>query len=711
MLRKKPSLLSAGGVLAATIFACLSAASAAVPPLVNFQGVIRNTDGSTPSDGVYSITFSLWDDLLAGSLLWTETQNASVLGGVMSAPLGATVPLDDVLHPELGAQSSLQYYLEIQVGIDPPMEPRIPIVSVPYSVVTSGVSGDVETWPGGMRVESTTPGLKYVDILTADSGGMYIIDKSSPLLHKALSVGIRESPTMAQGMEAKEELLSGDTAGVFVGIRESPTRAEIEVAVDDSGAGLLAKDKSSPKLMFVGIRESPTLLGKSTTLGMKVTDNNVPAKSAFVGIRESPTMTAMHMEEVSLSGDTSNVFVGIRESPVAGTIECAVDDSGSGLLLKVIDKSSPGLFKTKAEMYCETDGGGMKVIRESPTEASSFFDLFVSDTGGVHVQAKDKEPIGPGFDLLSYGGRSSLMLQRRWAQQAESFFDVFADTAQAGLSLQIRESPTEISSFFDLFVADTNGRLILGSGSSHGRPDRRIVTYADSNQTRFSMGEINPFVTDFKEYVVYAAGPDGGSMAMMDATGDTCVSLSGHKGWIDIPTGTPPPPSASYDRLRLALEAGGLIMTGQTASDTRDTLLCVTPDDPAKLLNTNTGAYLSQGGVWTNTSDASLKENFQPVETVELLEKISALPIMRWNYRSEPNAVQHIGPTAQDFHALFGVGADDRTISTIDPAGIALAAIQLLYAKTKEIDELRAEVARLQQTVGALSTQQRDGGR
>ncbi len=50
-----------------------------------------------------------------------------------------------------------------------------------------------------------------------------------------------------------------------------------------------------------------------------------------------------------------------------------------------------------------------------------------------------------------------------------------------------------------------------------------------------------------------------------------------------------------------------------------------------------------------------------------------------WNYRSQDAAIRHIGPVAQDFYAAFGVGEDDRHISTIDADGVALAAIQGLY--------------------------------
>jgi uncharacterized protein YceH (UPF0502 family) len=53
---------------------------------------------------------------------------------------------------------------------------------------------------------------------------------------------------------------------------------------------------------------------------------------------------------------------------------------------------------------------------------------------------------------------------------------------------------------------------------------------------------------------------------------------------------------------------------------------------------------------------------------------------------------------AQDFHAAFGLGADDKHIATVDADGVALAAIQGLNEKVEanrqrsESREQRAEV-------------------
>jgi len=122
-----------------------------------------------------------------------------------------------------------------------------------------------------------------------------------------------------------------------------------------------------------------------------------------------------------------------------------------------------------------------------------------------------------------------------------------------------------------------------------------------------------------------------------------------------------------------------------------------------KLIDTSTGAYLSLAGDWTNVSDANRKENFTEIDAREMLELVSRLPVTRWNYKADDPAVQHIGPTAQDFKRIFGVGGDDRSTSTVDPAGVALAAIKGLHEKTAELERKTAEIEKLEKRVEELS--------
>jgi len=93
------------------------------------------------------------------------------------------------------------------------------------------------------------------------------------------------------------------------------------------------------------------------------------------------------------------------------------------------------------------------------------------------------------------------------------------------------------------------------------------------------------------------------------------------------------------------------------------------------------GAFVTAGGTWTNASDRNLKENFATLTPASILEKIDQLPVTQWDYKTEGPTVNHIGPVAQDFWDAFHLGNSSTSISTIDPAGVALLGIQALDEK------------------------------
>jgi trimeric autotransporter adhesin len=84
------------------------------------------------------------------------------------------------------------------------------------------------------------------------------------------------------------------------------------------------------------------------------------------------------------------------------------------------------------------------------------------------------------------------------------------------------------------------------------------------------------------------------------------------------------------------------------------------------------------------TSDRNAKTNFAKVDPRSILDRLISVPIQMWNFTNQSESIRHIGPTAQDFHAAFNVGPDDKHISTIDADGVALAAIQGLNQKLEE---------------------------
>jgi hypothetical protein len=117
---------------------------------------------------------------------------------------------------------------------------------------------------------------------------------------------------------------------------------------------------------------------------------------------------------------------------------------------------------------------------------------------------------------------------------------------------------------------------------------------------------------------------------------------------------------------------------------------------------------LNNGDVQTRgvilTSDRNVKKNFSSIDAQNVLEKVAAMPISRWNYKADSLSVAHVGPMAQDFHAAFGLnGTDDKHISSIDAQGVALVAIQGLNQKLEaENTKLRSSLTDLEKRLAAL---------
>ena len=100
----------------------------------------------------------------------------------------------------------------------------------------------------------------------------------------------------------------------------------------------------------------------------------------------------------------------------------------------------------------------------------------------------------------------------------------------------------------------------------------------------------------------------------------------------------------------------------------------------------------------TQMSDRHAKENFAPVSPREVLDKVTAMPITTWNFKDFGDG-RHMGPMAQDFYAAFGLGGGDTTITSLDPDGVALAAIQGLNQK---LEETRSQNAQLKERLERL---------
>jgi hypothetical protein len=116
-------------VVCLSALVCLAGASLAdIPKLINYQGMLTESDGSTPvADGTYDITFKIYNASSGGDKRWEETQtDVAVTSGLFNVILGgATVGGIDLDFSE-------EYWLDVTVEGET-MSERLRFTSVGYA--------------------------------------------------------------------------------------------------------------------------------------------------------------------------------------------------------------------------------------------------------------------------------------------------------------------------------------------------------------------------------------------------------------------------------------------------------------------------------------------------------------------------------------------------------------------------------------------------
>ena len=109
----------------------------AAPTLLHYQGRLVTPSGNPVPDGTYSIRFSLWDALSAGTEKWTQTiATVAVKNGTFAVLLNTTTA--GLFNGNL--------YLETKIGTDAALTPRQQLVSVAYAMKANSVpDGSINT--------------------------------------------------------------------------------------------------------------------------------------------------------------------------------------------------------------------------------------------------------------------------------------------------------------------------------------------------------------------------------------------------------------------------------------------------------------------------------------------------------------------------------------------------------------------------------------
>ncbi len=105
------------------------------------------------------------------------------------------------------------------------------------------------------------------------------------------------------------------------------------------------------------------------------------------------------------------------------------------------------------------------------------------------------------------------------------------------------------------------------------------------------------------------------------------------------------------------------------------------PDHPLEMAS---GAYVSAGGVWTNSSSRDKKENIAVLPADTATSALMALEPVVFNYRDETGE-EYVGFIAEDVPELVATG-DHEALSTMDIVAVLTRVVQEQQHKIQELE-------------------------
>jgi len=727
-----------------------------VPETMSYQGRLTDNSGQNVPDGNYNVRFTVYDAPSIGVILWAETLAVDVSSGLFTVQLGQEQPLSAALF------STSDRWLGIAIGADPELTPRTKFTTSAYAFIAddSGaylpLAGGTMTGPitsigdpsitmgkgnfGGGNINSgnqaSVAGMNnraWGDFSVVAGGGGPVPEDSNVAsgLQSAIGGGMRNYARGLGGFVGGgvQNLVREDFSAVcggagnlayslsFVG-GGGNNSAIASNAVVAGGSG----NQSSSDAATIGGGVYNVASGLTSTVsGGKF--NHATGNTSSIGGGESCGAAGEHSGVFSgfintagtLTSDTAAFVGGGSENYIHakyGTIAGGQYDTVTWAWATIC-----GGFHNKASGEKSfIGGGGLNTASGWGSTISGGYGNYANNdegtvAGGLYDTAGGQwSTVSGGYQNVA-SGRASCISGGQGNRAIGEF-----STVGAGLS----DSALGIYSFIGGGCINT--AIGAYAGISSGYQNAAGATPGDTGAFvggGYYVRATNKYATAVGGYANEASGlystVAGGNLN--NALGEASFVAGGTQ---NTATGER---SFAGGRHAIAFHDGSFIWNGDGVNDcysdrnfqvklralggvrlilnsSGSQFVEFYDNAMGKFINTSTTAYLSTGGAWVNASDENLKENFNQIDGFDLLLKIGRLPITRWNYKAEDQTITHIGPTAQDFNALFDVGDDITSISTIDPAGVALAGVQELIKQIAELRqenaEIRAELKKLQ---------------
>lgn len=632
----------------------ISSISANVGGTISLQGVLRDPDGTTVTDGYYSLTIKLYENLSGGTAVFTEVVgSAAVQNGVFSIEIGATSTSSSDLD---AVPFNTTYYVGVTVESGTEMAPRTKLTVSPYSMALYGSSNIIpNTGNVGLGTLDPQAVVHIKDVENNSGEDLLLIENNSG----ADQLRVEDNGTFTL-----------PTIGAKVGIGTATPSAMLDI----SSAG------SSDDFIMIKNSSGTEKLAVDSDGDLTIPDGG------RVGIGTSSPAAALDIT----AGSGEDMLL-LKNS--SGTMFSA-DDEGNISINSHMTLGDGGQIIFK-------DGG----VLVSPTESLTSLGIANDDDAVMKADATNSSSGDIKFQVYT----SDKMIIKNSGNVGIGTTSPSAKLDVVGTA-EIT-SNTSIGGTATVSGALTAPTLNTGNGANELYAMNQNVRSSDSPSFVGLTASGNITVTgtvDGRDLSTDGSKLDGIAAGATNVTNNN--QLSNGRGFITSTVGLNP----SFNTVTYNNHINGIVKVGfpvhiNGANDGgSNSQLQWWYDDPEGSGYNNVGSLLCGNGGqgWISGSDRRLKQNIRDYPSS--LDKLLDLRPVTYNLKTHPDGDQHTGFIAQNVRDLFPrltadiAWKDKGTRLGINYSLLVVPAIKAIQEQQEIIDQQEKNIQSLIKRIEAL---------
>ena len=662
----------------------LSISFSTVGGTIALQGILRDPNGTTVTDGSYSLTIKLYEVVTGGTPVFTEViGSAAVQNGVFSIEIGATSASSSDLDQ---VPFNTTYYVGVTVESGTEMTPRTKLTVSPYSMAMYGSSNIIpNTGNVGLGTLSPQAVVHIKDVENNSGEDLLLIEDNSG----GDQIRVEDDGT-----------LTLPTIGSKVGIGTATPSAMLDISsAGSSDDFVVIKDGSNNQKFVVesdGTLTLPTV-GSKVGIGTATPSAMLDISSAgssddFVVIKDGSNNQKFVVESDGSLIIPDGGSVGVGTSTPAAALDIKSSSNQDVLSIKTSDGTEVFDVDATGDMTLNDDlvlgsGGSITFADGSALVSpySSLASLGISTNDDAIINA-DTDRNGSGGITMKIGETTMISVPNSGATTISTDLDVSGSSTLRNVS----SSGLTVTGTTLLSALNTSGNVdVTGNISVSGNVDGRDISTDGTKLDGIAAGATN--VTNNNQ-------------------------ITNGRGYITSTVGsTPSFNTVTYNNpIRGIFRVGVPYYISNDSDRGANSQLQWWFDDDESPFNYNHVMSLlggNGGQGWYNASDRNLKQNIQDYPSS--LEKVLDLRPVTYNWKTHPDEDPLAGFIAQNVKELFPqltadiAWRDSGTRLGVNYSLLVVPAIKAIQEQQDIIDQQGKDIKALIKRIELLEANQK----